>query len=268
MIETLLPQRSLLDRAAETLRRGRMPEPRREALRIWRELGGHAASCFLAAVERRAGGEPLAYVTGRVGFRYLTLRVDRRALIPRPETEQLVELALAVAPVGRAADVGTGTGCLALSLATEGAYSDVIALDRSRDALALARINRKAVGAFPVQLVLGELVAPLAESSLDLLVSNPPYLTDAEWQRLDRSVSAWEPREALAAGPDGMRETAALLADGLRVLRPGGWLLMELDCRRAGAVASHADGLGWQGVRIVNDLFGRERFLLARRSEP
>ena len=268
MIETLLPQRSLLDRAAETLRRGGVPEPRREALRIWRELGGNAASSFLAVVERRASGEPLAYVTGRVGFRHLTLRTDRRALIPRPETEQLVELALAVAPGGRAADVGTGSGCLALCLATEGAYSEVIALDQSRDAIALAGINRKAVGAFRVRLVLGELAAPLAERSLDLLVSNPPYLTDAEWEMLDPSVSAWEPREALAAGPDGMRETTALLADGRRVLRPGGWLLMELDCRRAGAVASHAGGLGWQGVRVVNDLFGRERFLLARRSEP
>jgi release factor glutamine methyltransferase len=268
VIETLLPQRSLLDRAAETLRRAGVPEPRGEAVRVWRELGGEAASSFLAAIERRAGGEPLAYVTGRVGFRYLTLQADRRALIPRPETEQLVELALAVGSGGRAADVGTGSGCLALSLATEGAYSEVIALDQSRDALALARINREAVGAFPVRLVLGDVAAPLAESSLDLLVSNPPYLTDAEWEMLDPSVSAWEPREALAAGPDGMRETAALLADGLRVLRPGGWLLMELDCRRAGGVASRAGGLGWQGVRIVNDLFGRERFLLARRSEP
>jgi len=95
-------------------------------------------------------------------------------------------------------DDGTDGEVLALSLATEGAYSEVIALDHSLDALALARINREAVGAFPVRLVLGDLAAPLAESSLDLLVSNPPYLTDAEWEMLDPSVSAWEPREALA----------------------------------------------------------------------
>jgi release factor glutamine methyltransferase len=115
--------------------------------------------------------------------------------------------------------------------------------------------------------VLRDLAAPLSESSPDLLVSNQHHQPDAAWELLEPPGSAREPREALAAGPDGMRETAALLADGLRVLRPGGWLLMELDCRRAGGVASRAGGLGWQGVRIVNDLFGRERFLLARRSE-
>jgi release factor glutamine methyltransferase len=266
--EVLLPPQSLLAQAAETLRRGRVPEPRAEALRIWREVHGQATSTFLAAVDRRAGGEPLAYVTGLVGFRHLTLRVDRRVLIPRPETEQLVELALAVAPAGRVADVGTGSGCLALSLATEGAYTEVIALDRSLDALAVAEINRNEIGASRVGLLRGDLTSPLAGGSLDLLVSNPPYLTDAEWDTLDPSVSAWEPRVALAGGPDGMRETDGLLTDGWRVLRPGGWLVVELDCRRAGSVAARAGALGWQGVRTINDLFGRERFLLARRSEP
>jgi release factor glutamine methyltransferase len=264
--EVLLPPRSLLAEAAETLRRGRVPEPRREALRIWRELDGEATSAFLAAVERRAGGEPLAYVTGQAGFRHLTLRVDRRVLIPRPETEQLVELALAVAPAGRVADVGTGSGCLALSLATEGAYAEVIALDRSLGALAVAGINRSEIGAPGVRLVRGDLTSPLAGPSLDLLVSNPPYLTDAEWETLDPSVSAWEPRDALVGGTDGMREMDRLLTDGFRVLRPGGWLVVELDSRRAGAVAARAGALGWQGVRTINDLFGRERFLLARRS--
>jgi release factor glutamine methyltransferase len=265
--EVVLPPRAMLGRAAETLRGGRVPEPRREALQIWGELEGEP-SAFDAAVRRRAGGEPLAYVTGRTGFRHLTLRVDSRVLIPRPETEQLVDLALAVAPTGRLADVGTGSGCLALSLATEGAYAEVIAIDRSVDALAVAAANRSTAGALRTQLVRGDLTNALADGTLDLLVSNPPYLTDAEWEKLDPSVAEWEPRDALAAGPDGLRETAALLLEGLRVLRPGGWLLLELDCRRARAVGSRASALGWREVRTIKDLFGRERFLLARRSEP
>ena len=261
MIDTLLPQRSLLDRAAETLRRGRVPEPRREALRIWGELGGHAAPSFLAAVERRAGGEPLAYVTGRVGFRYLTLRADRRALIPRPETEQLVELALAVAPVGRAADVGTGTGCLALSLATEGAYSEVIALDRSRDALALAAINRKAVGAFPVQLVLGELAAPLARSSLDLLVSNPPYVAEHEWRLLPPDVRR-EPRPALIAGPRGTEVLERIATGASEWLAPGGLVACEIGETQGEAVREAFAVLG--DARIRPDLAGCDRYVVVR----
>jgi release factor glutamine methyltransferase len=258
----------VLTQAARVLRDAGLADPRREAVRIWRELEGPRAPEFLAAVARRAGGEPLAYVTGRAGFRHLTLHADRRALIPRPETEQLVELALGLGPPERIADVGTGSGCVALSLALEGGCREVIALDRSADALDLAAQNREQVGAGPVRLVRGDLTSPLAAASLDVLVSNPPYLTDAEWDALEPSVAGWEPREALAAGPDGLRETRALLKDGLRVVRPAGWIVLELDSRRAPAVAAMAGALGWQDTRVINDLFGRERFLLARRSTP
>jgi release factor glutamine methyltransferase len=254
--------------AAAILAAAAMPEPRREALRIWRDLNTRPDADFMAAVERRAGGEPLAYVTGRVGFRHLLLRADRRALIPRPETEQLVELVLGIAPAGRVADIGTGTGCIALSLATEGRYRDVLALDSSEAALSLAAENRAEVGAGALRLVRGDLTEPLAPASLDALVSNPPYLTDTEWRGLDTSVRRWEPLEALAAGPDGLEHTRRLLADGRRVLRPGGWLAMELDCRRAGEAAGLAIALSWSDVQVTRDLFGRERFLLARRSEP
>ena len=264
----LLPPAPLVADAAAILAAAAMPEPRREALRIWRDLKTRPDADFMSAIERRAGGEPLAYVTGRVGFRHLLLHADPRALIPRPETEQLVELLLGIAPAGQVADVGTGTGCIALSLATEGRYRDVLAMDSSAAALSLAAENRAQVGAPTVRLVRGDLTEPLAPASLDALVSNPPYLTDAEWRGLDTSVGGWEPPEALAAGPDGLEHTRRLLADGRRVLRPGGWLAMELDCRRAGETARLAIALGWNGVQVTRDLFGRERFLLARRSEP
>lgn len=264
---TMLPAPRRLADATAALHLSGIPEPRREALRIWRDLAGRPESEFVAAVERRAGGEPLAYVTGQAGFRHLVLRADRRALIPRPETEQLAELALTVAPGGRAADIGTGTGCIALSLATEGRYHEVIAVDRSAAALALARDNRAQVGARRVHLLRGDLTEPLASGSLDVLVANPPYLTDAESRELDASVATWEPLEALASGPDGLRDTRRLLEDGRRVVRPGGWLALELDCRRAARVAALASALGWSGVQVTRDLFGRERYLIARRSD-
>jgi release factor glutamine methyltransferase len=253
--------------AAERLRAAGVPEPRREALRIWRDLSSRPEAEFMAAAERRAGGEPLAYVTGQAGFRHLELRADQRALIPRPETEQLVELVLRVAPTGRVADVGTGTGCIALSLATEGRYSQVVAIDRSAAALSLAEANRNLIGAATVRLLHGDLTEPLAPACLDALVSNPPYLTDTEWRELDGSVATWEPAEALVSGSDGLRDTGRLLDDGRRVLRRGGWMALELDCRRAAEVAELATRLGWREVQVIRDHFGRERFLLARRSD-
>ena len=254
---------------------------RREAHRVWVGLFDNPATAlvpsdapiehdraeaFLDAVRRRAAGEPLAHVTGRAGFRHLTLASDRRALIPRPETEGLVELVLARAPAGRVADVGTGSGCIALSLAAEGSYEQVIGLDISADALDLARENRARTGAH-MALVRGDLCAPLAAGSLDALVSNPPYLTAAEHAALDESVRTWEPAVALSAGADGMAVISRLLEAGRTVLRPGGWLALEIDFSRAAHCARRAGALGWSDVAIHADLFGRERYLLARRSD-
>ncbi|HEX5632482.1 MAG TPA: HemK family protein methyltransferase, partial [Gemmatimonadales bacterium] len=202
----------------------------------------------------------------RAGFRRLDLRSDRRALIPRPETEGLVDLALARVREGVAADVGTGTGCLALSLRQEGGFHEVIGVDVSAEALALAALNAALTG-LAVRWVEGDLCGPLADHSVDLLVSNPPYLTRAEYEALDGAVRAWEPALALASGEDGLDATRRLLDDGRRVVRAGGWLALELDCTRAGAAAGLARAAGWQDVRVELDLFGRERYLLARRSE-
>ena len=254
---------------------------RREALRLWTEVTGEAPESVLVApdevvtgecaaiygdaIRRRALGEPLVHVIGWTGFRHLTLRIDGRALIPRPETEGLVDLVLACAPTGRVADVGTGSGCIALSLATEGRYDEVVGLDRSADALRLADENRRLIEA-RVSLARGDLCAPLRPASLDALVSNPPYLTAGEYAALDRSVRDWEPAQALASGADGLEAMARLLDEGLAVVRPGGWLVMEVDSARAAECARRAGASGWTDVAIHADLFGRERYLLARRS--
>jgi release factor glutamine methyltransferase len=272
---------ALLAEATAALSAAGVSEPRREALRLWSELRGTApaeifldgeaeaepaaAAALRVAVRRRAAGEPLAHVAGRTGFRSLLLRSDRRALIPRPETEGLVDLLLARTQTGRAADIGTGSGCLALSLASEGSFTQVSAVDISADALAQAEENRAALGA-RVDLVRGDLCEPLRPGSLDAVVSNPPYLTDGEYAALDPSVKRWEPAAALVSGPDGLHATSRLLHEARNVLRGGGWLALEVDCTRAAEVAAQASALGWMDVAIHADLFGRERYLLARRS--
>jgi release factor glutamine methyltransferase len=279
--EAGVSRRALLAEAARTLGRAGIAEPRREALRLWTELVPGAGEALALAPDRvvaqqderalrflarrRADGEPFAHVVGRIGFRRLVLRSDRRALIPRPETEGLVDRLLARVRTGRVADIGTGTGCLALSLALEGSFELVVASDLSTEALGLAEENRRETGA-AVELVRGDLAGHLAEASLDALVSNPPYLSAAEYAGLDPSVREWEPRLALESGADGMHATARLLADGLRVVRPGGWIALEVDCTRAAEGAARARGSGWSEVTVEADLFGRERYLLARRS--
>lgn len=263
----ILPPAEALAAARAQLAAAGISHPRREAYRLWRELRDRPEAEFGGAVARRAAGEPLAYVTGRAGFRHLLLAADRRALIPRPETEQLVDLVLGAAPSGRVADIGTGGGCIALSLAAEGQYEQVVGVERSPEALSLACENRAGVGIADLHLIQGDLTGPFAPAVLDVLVSNPPYLTDAEWAAVDPSVGRWEPRQALASGPDGLHHTRRLLDDARRVLRRGGLIALEIDCRRAGVVAQLAAEYGWRGVQVIQDLFGRERFLLARRSD-
>ena len=282
MPDLLVSRAELLAEAARLLGEAGVAEPRREAARIWSWLERVPAAAvtpddraavapertarFRSAVRRRAAGEPLAHVTGWAGFRHLTLRSDRRALIPRPETEGLVDLLLARVRTGRVADVGTGTGCMALSLALEGAFELVTGIDLSSEALALARQNRDETGA-RVALVQGDLTHVLAARSLDALISNPPYLTSQEYGALDASVREWEPELALAGGPDGLAAIDLLLVDGRRVLRPGAWVALEVDEARAGQCAARAGGSGYTDIAIHTDLFGRERYLLARRSD-
>ena len=282
MPETLHPLRAVLEEAALRLKAVGIAEPRREARRLWADLQGYSRADLLplrddpvdqplraryeAAVLRLAAGEPIQYVTGIAGFRRLTLGSDRRALIPRPETEGLVELVLARVSQGRIADIGTGSGCIALSLADEGEFDRVVGVDRSPEALALARENRDQLG-LPVEFVEGDLCEPLRGELWDALVSNPPYLTSGEYQGLDRSVRDWEPEGALSDGPDGLATTRRLVVQARDVVRAGGLLGLEVDCSRAPAVAGLATEAGWVDVSVYEDLFGRARYVLARRSE-
>jgi len=226
------------------------------------------------AMARRVMGAPLAYAVGRAAFRNLTLEVDERVLIPRPETEQLVDLVLeatAGTRGGVAIDVGTGSGAIAIALATEGAdrFTRVYGTDISRDALAVAQANvdsHFALRPSPVTLVHGSLLAPLADARARVVVSNPPYIALGEAASLPASVRDWEPAVALYSGNDGMSATARLVREAAEVLSPGGVLAMEVDMRRASLAAELVSReRRFDAVRVELDLTGRERFVLAVR---
>ena len=298
-----MPERALvsstiadaLGDAAQRLAGPEIGDPRREARALWAAVAGGglrpgdvwvarerpAAAAirrrFWEAVERRARGVPFAYAVGRASFRTLELRCDPRALIPRPETEGLVELVLhetgrrnagCEMGGGTVADIGTGCGCIALSLAVEGSFERVIAVERSQAAAALARENvalvRPPVG---VEVRIGDMLAPLAGQRCRAIVSNPPYLTEAEYAALDPAVRRFEPREALVSGSDGLAATEALLAGARPLLGPGGVMVVEVDDRRALAVRDLARRHGWTAVTVRDDLFGRRRYVSARLEE-
>jgi release factor glutamine methyltransferase len=272
-----------LDGAAALLARSGVGEPRREAARLWAAVSGtslgetwrrrelpapvETVARFRRAVARRATGVPFAYAAGSVAFRTLELAIDHRALIPRPETEGLVELVLQWSREGArggvVADIGTGSGCIALALAVEGPFERVIATDSSDAAAALARENVARIApSVPVEVRVGDLVAPIAGTSCRVIVSNPPYLTEPEWTDLDPAVRDHEPADALRSGPDGLAATRRLFAGARAVLEPGGLLALEIDERRAAAVRRLAMAAGWR-VSIHQDLFGRPRYALA-----
>lgn len=219
---------------------------------------------FQAALARLERGVPFAYAAGRTGFRSLDLLIDARALIPRPETEGLVDLVLKHVRGGVAADIGTGSGCIALALATEGAFDRVIAVERSPAAASLARENVARIAPrTPVDVMEGDLLGPLAGRRYRAIVSNPPYLTDAEYHALDPSVRDYEPREALVSGPDGLDATRALLAGAAALLEPDGVLALEIDERRGDAVRALAQSHGWTRIEVHDDIFGRPRYVVA-----
>ena len=220
---------------------------------------------YQRAVEQLARGVPFAYAVGRAAFRTLDLEIDSRALIPRPETEGLVELVLGCAASGIAADIGTGCGCIALALATEGRFDRVIAVERSAAAAALARENVALVQPrTPVEIREGDLLAPLAGQRFRAIVANPPYLTEAEYAELAPSVREFEPRDALVSGADGLDATRRLLAGAAAMLEPGGVLALEIDERRGDAVHALAQAHGWTRIEIRDDIFGRPRYALAK----
>jgi release factor glutamine methyltransferase len=233
-------------------------------LRRETEAAPDVVARFWKAVEERKRGVPFAYVAGRVGFRTLDLDIDPRALVPRPETEGLVELVLTHCSTGLVADIGTGCGCIALSLAVEGRFEKVIAVEQSPAAAALARENVTRIApATPVEVREGDLLVPLVgkEDRFAAIVSNPPYLTEQEYAELDPSVLQFEPREALVSGTDGLAAARRLFAGAAPLLEPGGVLALEIDERRADAVRVLGREFGWD-VAIHTDLFNCPRYAL------
>ncbi|MGH7690795.1 MAG: N5-glutamine methyltransferase family protein, partial [Gemmatimonadaceae bacterium] len=214
------------------------------------------------------------YAVDRASFRRLTLAVDERVLIPRPETELLVEFVLTLMRDGCggvAIDVGTGSGAIALALAQEGTFDRVIGTDVSADALAVARSNASTLApvlATPVEFRQGSLLGPVAELRARAIVSNPPYIAFEETAALPASVRDWEPVTALLSGENGLAATRELVRGAAARLEAGGVLALEVDARRASLVAElvSADA-AFRDVSVRLDLAGRERFVLARRRE-
>jgi release factor glutamine methyltransferase len=267
------PLRDALEAATDALRAAGVESPRLDAELLLSEatgwerarlvaepqagLAAGAGRAYAAMVRRRVAREPVAYIVGRKGFRNLDLRVDPRALIPRPETELLVEVALELRPE-TVLDVGTGCGAVALAIADELAGSRVVATDSSPAALDLARenVSRQHAEA-SVELVAGTLPA----GRFDLLVANLPYVREDEWERLEPEITRFEPREALVAGTDGLDAIRALLAG-----RPDcGAIALEVGAGQAEAVEALVSEAGFHGLERRRDLAGVERVLAASR---
>lgn len=221
------------------------------------------AAVFRSFVERRRSGEPLQYIEGDVEFGPISLRIDSRALIPRPETEHVLELAAEVLiGVGSptVVDLCTGSGNLALALKAAFPGARVIGTDSSTEALSLAAENAADLG-LAVELVAGDLFSALEKSligAVDLMVSNPPYVSSAEWESLPREVRDHEPVSALVAGPDGTEVLARIAAEAHRWLRPGGWLICEIGETQE---QKCLDLFSVYQPRVFRDLTGRPRYV-------
>jgi release factor glutamine methyltransferase len=286
--------RALVKELTSTLELGGNAEPRNTARDIVAALAGvarywtvtnpdvvldrklrHAARL---SAQRLIAGAPFAYAVGSAQFRKLTLQIDERVLIPRPETEILVEEILARfgatnsrrSDWGTAVDIGTGSGAIALALAAEGGFARVVATDTSLDALDVARRNATIAAKIircPVEFRAGSLLSPVRDIAARLLVSNPPYVSYDEALHLPASVRNWEPPTALLSGSNGLALTAAIVQEGTSLLEPGGILALEVDERRASLVAELAMAHGgYTDIGVVLDLTGRERFVFAARA--
>ena len=208
-------------------------------------------------LHERMSGKPTQYITGVQEFYGREFRVTPAVLIPRPETEHIIEAALPFA-MGRTLDIGTGSGAIGITLARE-AKGEVVATDISQPALEIARWNARSLDA-QVRFVQTDLAAAFGDVSFDLLVSNPPYVPERDRATLQREVRDHEPGLALFAGAEGLDVYRRLIPEAMRVLKPGGWLIMEL-----GSPAVQGMLQGWGGVEIRNDLAGLPRVVLAQK---
>ena len=237
-----------------------------------RPLAPDELAHYKPLLRRRARHEPIQYILGTTAFRDLELRTDARALIPRPETEGLVQVVLDEAALrgmerGALLDVGTGTGAIALAAWSEGPFARVVAVDRSPSAVALARENADRVGA-DVDMRQGAFFAALEPGeTFDVVVSNPPYVADHEMDGLPPDVGAWEPAEALRGGPSGLDVITPLLTGAPAHLRPGGFVALEIGATQGSRVLQVAvDTPGLADARLLRDLAGRDRYLVANRA--
>jgi release factor glutamine methyltransferase len=223
------------------------------------EIPPPAARRFGELVRRRLRREPVAYIVGRRGFRHIELAVDPRVLIPRPETELLVELAHELQP-RRLLDLGTGSGAIALAVAAELPGCEVVASDASSSALTVARANAERLGLVErVELLEASLPAELG--GFDLVVANLPYVSESDWGELEPEVTEWEPREALLAGPDGL----AVLREVIPYLAPVPVVGLEVGEGQGEAVGELLRGAGFGSVEMRVDLAGIERVVVGRR---
>lgn len=239
-------------------------------------LGPGEAERYQELLRRRGTREPLQYIVGSAPFRSLDLRVDPRVAIPRPETEYLLDVLMELvrrdglpegdeAPFESALEIGTGSGAVAISLAAEGIAGSVTATDISPQVLAVALDNARRAGASEIGFLAGDSLAPIRERKFDLVISNPPYLTRAEWLTAQPEVREWEPRVAMHGGGDGLDVVRSVAAGVGGVLRPGGWFALEVGSGQVEAVVALLRSIPALGAPVSrSDLSGRGRYVFAR----
>ncbi|WP_419834209.1 peptide chain release factor N(5)-glutamine methyltransferase [Endozoicomonas atrinae] len=231
---------------------------------------------FFKLIDQRKAGHPVAYLTGQREFWSLQLKVSKATLIPRPDTELLVELALGLAlnleiaphqntkPKTKIADLGTGTGAIALALAKERPDWEVTAIDKSPDALAVASENAVINGIGNTVFIEGSWCSPLAKSSMDIIVSNPPYIRSND-PHLKEGDVRYEPLSALVSGVDGLDDIRDIAEQSLQSLKPGGWVLLEHGYDQGSPVQTILSQAGFTQIRTETDLAGHDRVTLARK---
>ena len=272
--------RRLIEEAAETLGSdtGRLDaevllasilEKTRSHLHAWPEKILPQESCekFHQLVKRRVSGEPVAYLTGQREFWSLALAVSTDTLIPRPETETLVTLALEKIPADRClhiADLGTGSGAVALAIATERPGCRIVATDMSAKALACATSNASRLGIENIRFMQGNWCDPLPREPFDLILSNPPYIEEQD-KHLQQGDVRFEPRSALAAGADGMDDLKRIIACAHPCLREGGWLLLEHGYNQADRVKKQLSTQGYREISSHCDDAGLDRVCMGRK---
>ena len=262
LAESLILHGADARREAEILLGAALNKPR-SYLFAWPEASvpGAVALRYRSWLQRRARGVPVAYLLGRREFWSLPLRVSEATLIPRPETELLVERALAAGPPesrARVADLGTGAGAIALALASERRRWRIVGIDSSRAAIAVAERNRALLGLNNVELRCGDWFAPLGDEVFDVIVSNPPYLAGDD-PHLEQGDLPFEPRAALVSGQQGLAALRHIGTQAPARLAPGGQLLLEHGCAQGAAVRAVLEARGFTQVASYRDLAGHER---------